>query len=135
MLHVEIPLHDVVALRIVLEERTLRRGRGEQWGTASEECSRTRVTDCAGSEEGCCHHIGDHKLIRQRQNVEQSKPAANGRLAVSEWIPSKADAGCKISKRWVPEARIARGGRASGKSSEIGHLPANFGKHTRRFIA
>src|SRR6202030_2782730 len=95
-LDIEIPVHDVRAFRVSIDETVsdLLLVETDVWigHASSEDCSLIRPNDLEGGR-GCCVQT---KFIRQRQHIKHPKSSAHRRLAVLKWIPFQTNAAFEI---------------------------------------
>ena len=94
-LHVDVPVQNVCSFWVLIDIAVANFvGIETDIGIypAAERSRRIETDYLEGSRGGSIQP----ELIRQGENIEYSKPAANGGLSVLEWIPGKSDAGFKV---------------------------------------
>src|SRR5690242_472619 len=105
MLHIQIPLHDVAAMRILLDISGAKRGQPQQWVGSSEKCTGWKFgpRDSAQQEIRSRQVLHQKEMCRQRQYVKHSEASAHCCLAIVKWVPSKPDSRVKVPKSGVLE--------------------------------
>src|SRR5438477_6830063 len=112
---VQIPFHQITALRIGLDVALTQRGRSLD-GRIRSVCKRTiaglrcgvwrgrvAVDYATHFQVGRGQGAQQFKLIRQRKNVEDPEACPDGSLLAFEWRPDYADARLNIFQCWVRE--------------------------------
>src|ERR1700688_3924294 len=99
-LPVEIPLHHIIAVRIVFHESVFPRwsARLDCGKRASGECPRQLSSIGRTSEliERCPSAVQSYRRIEHRKYIKHSKTTTHRGLAISERIPGKSNSGFKV---------------------------------------
>src|SRR5260370_19253793 len=104
LLNVEIPLHDVIAFRVLDICRATRMCDESDILTREvEKGTRAGIVDRGIRKEGCCLSAKEYELIRQREYVEQAVSHANCSSSIVERIPGKTEPRFKVVQGWIAE--------------------------------
>jgi hypothetical protein len=122
-LDVEVPLHDVVSFRLLVNPGNGQRLRHEL--RESSLIKRTRREFGGGGQEVGRSRAGLHVLefVRQRQHVVESETRVKGGLPVIR-TPDKADSRLEVQQSWVAEERVARWFSGLVKLSKVEIIPS-----------
>src|SRR5262249_35809332 len=119
-LHVDIPLLDVIPLRIRFHIRAGKRTRSHfcvctvriRGRNAHRpcKCRRGRIGHNTDESEWRLDALLRVVVPRKQQNIEDGEAATDGHLSITAWIPSKTESRLKIPSRGV---RVIRSGAAA----------------------
>ena len=119
ILHVQVPLHDIIALRMGINKSGAQPVPGDQtWVYQGESERSSRRTCCRRGrrrfyggvlKKGYGLSLHQNELVRERQNVEQAGAAADSHFPIVERIPSEADARFKIMQSGVRKQSASAG--------------------------
>src|SRR5207302_486128 len=135
--YVEVPLHNVVTLRMGLHvlvfERPAASSENRRKRSAREGplFQAVRTNDF---EEWCSPPIHGYRGIEHRQDVKHPEAPAYRGFAVVEGVPGKTDARLKIAKRGIRKIRITQMRRCGVDSRQIRELSASLRQHRREFV-
>src|ERR1700692_2447919 len=107
-LHVQVPLRDVISVRVWLDvgvaqgRRVLREFDCARW-----KGERRQMVGSSVFKEGCYTHRKEFELIRQGKNIEDTKPGPYQETAVAERVPCHTESRLKIGLGRVSEVRTA----------------------------
>ena len=132
----QIPLQDVIAMRMRLEVRLAKRvGRGGD----DIECrgwkgARRQIRSASQTVKRCGEEFIELDDVGQRQYVEDSEAPAQRRLAIAEGVPGDSYTRFKVASCGVGKQRITHVGRCIRQLPEDRQFSVNFCRHGRHFI-
>src|SRR5690349_9222036 len=109
-LQCEIPLHDVIAVRmrikIGLPKRFVRCGHYGKRAAGERSLGQARGT--TKRKEWGGEELRGFKEVRKREHIENPEAGIDGAFAIFERVQGKAYTRLKIAKSWIVKQRIAK---------------------------
>src|SRR5207244_3146124 len=132
----QIPLQDVIAMRVRLEVSLAKRvGRcGNDIECSGWKGARRQIRSTSQTIKGCGEEFIELDDVGQRQYVEDSEPSAQRRLAIAEWVPGDSYTRLKVASRGVGKQRITQVGRSVRELPENRQFSMDFCRYGGHFI-
>src|ERR1700681_2069535 len=121
-LYIEVPLQDIIPLRVVLDVRLRQVIQREQPQGSLKERTRRQLGGGAGLVERSSLGLLRQELVGQRQHVVNPEARADGRPPVAPRVPGKPYSRLEVQPRRIQKEGIAQMGLRSGEARQGGEL-------------